>query len=155
LGVREPLRNGVSEILGHDRVLRIAAVGVKPRGTKVIAKIFISPGAEGASPAAGMDPGNAHAVAGFVLPDLGPDRMNSTHNLVARHNGILGGHKPALDFIDFRVANPANRDLDQKVIRSRGGNGKKGGLKRFFAPCFNRAGFFEHHRFHCGTSFSG
>jgi len=154
LGVREPLRYGVSEILGHDRILSIAAVGMETCGAEVIAKVFIPPGAEGASPAAGMNPGNAHAVAGFVLPDLGPDRLNPTHNFMARHDGDLGGHKPTLDFIDFRAANAANRDLDQKLIRGGDGDGQKGRLKRFFATCSNQGMLFEHHRLHCRTSFS-
>jgi hypothetical protein len=141
--------------LGGERELRVAAVGVKPCGAKIITKIFIAPLAEGTSSATGMNPRNANPVPGFVRPDLRPNRMNSPHDFMARHNGVLGRHQAALDFVDFRVANSANGDLDENVVRTGSGNGQKGRLKGLSTPCFNQTGFFEHHRSQCGTSFPG
>jgi len=95
-----------------------------------------------------MNPGNPHAIARTVFPHFGSNSMNSANDLVTQDKGELGRYKPALNFVEFRMANTANRHLDQEIIRSGGRDREIHELKRLIAPCFNRTAFFEHHRSH-------
>ena len=127
--------------------LRIAAVHVAARGTKVRAQVLAPRLAKLASSARGRDPRDANALSrGFAVHDL-------AHHLMSEHDRKPRTHPP-LDLVQLGVTDRATRHANQNLA------GINFRLEQVFQRkgswvLRERRGLAQEHGFHCGRKKQG
>src|SRR5262245_32030078 len=107
------------ERLGHGHPLRIAAMGISPRGDELLAQVLLTSPAVGAMPAGRVDPGHAHPIAGPEVRRPRPQGANPADDLMPEDDRQPGRGSAPLDFIQFGMADAAGEDVDEQLTLAR------------------------------------
>src|ERR1700688_4170129 len=91
---------------GETAVARIS------REERTVAEIFHALPAEPADAAGVSEPGDSHAVADPVRPDVAADEVDAADDFVARNDGIFDAGKLPIDDMKVGPANPARTHRD-------------------------------------------
>jgi hypothetical protein len=106
----------------RDHVVGIAAVHHHPGDDRLAAQVFHALAAGLADAAGAVVPGHADAVAQREVRDVGAALHHAAHHLVAGNQVRLGRTLErglvALGHVQVRVADAADLDLDQHVVRA-------------------------------------
>jgi hypothetical protein len=90
---------------GHQ--FGISAVDIPAGRFELCAEVFISSLAELAQSARGEDPCDANPLTKPESTGMLPEGSDRSHNLMSKNYGKARWCCPPLDFIQFRMANPA------------------------------------------------
>jgi hypothetical protein len=115
LGIAEDRRNRVREALRHHRVVGEAAVGVIAAELGMLAEVLASALTRLAESTGVAQPRDAHTVAGLEAPCARAPALDSTDDLMARHDRWPDERELALDDVQIGAAHAARADADQDL----------------------------------------
>jgi hypothetical protein len=117
--VVEIARQLIGEILRHDSVVGVSAMGIVTGIARARTKILLFTAAKAAGTVHVPKPGNSDPLATAKLGDTGSDFVDSADDLVTRNErGSMEG-EVAFDDMDIGPANGAHVHLDSNFARSR------------------------------------
>ena len=114
----EDLRDGVDKSRGSQNVFGITTIDIAARCTKIRAEVLSLRTTPFAMTACRIQPGDTDPLPQKPVVDMRTDFVDSTDDLVPGDDWQLPGWSTPLDFIELRVADPTNRDLDPQLSRT-------------------------------------
>jgi hypothetical protein len=127
LEVRIGVREGEAEALVGDDQLGVAAVPVVARELRPVAEVLAARAAEAALAVGPAEPGHPHPLAGSeALAAF----EHARDDLVSRHERELRPVELAVHDVQVGAADAACDDLEERVARTRLGNGEVGRPER-------------------------
>ncbi len=118
LHIAERLGDRIGGFLRNDHGFGVAAVGVAAGPAELLAEVLVAGPAELADAAGRVDPPDPDTLARREPRRARSQRVHPPDDLVARNDGQLG-FEPALDLIQFGMADAARRHADANFVGPR------------------------------------